>query len=419
MKHTTPQVLIIGAGLAGLACARRLKEAGLTCTVLEASDGIGGRARTDRVEGFQLDRGFQVFLTGYPEACKTLNYAALDLMPFHPGALVRHAGRFHVMSDPFHRPQDLAQTLLSPIGSLADKFRMLRMRRDALQQRLCAVMKDSRRSTHDMLKAYGFSDAMLTRFFRPFLSGVFLETELRTPCWIFELVWAAFCRGATAVPRDGMGAIAQQLAAPLPPGTIRLNQAVRQIQASRVMLETGEQLTGDVLVIATDDVTASRLRGEHVPRASARGSMTLYFDAPVTPQRGPWLMLNGEGDGVVRTVCVLSEAAPSYAPPGRALISVTTTEQIRAHDDVPRAVRMFLQSWFGSQVDEWRHLRTDHIHRALPPISVLPSGDRIPSPRVTEHLYLCGDYRESGTLDGALLSGRRAAELILSDYALL
>lgn len=419
MKHTTPQVLIIGAGLAGLACARRLKEAGLTCTVLEASDGIGGRARTDRVEGFQLDRGFQVFLTGYPEACKTLNYAALDLMPFHPGALVRHAGRFHVMSDPFHRPQDLAQTLLSPIGSLADKFRMLRMRRDALQQRLCAVMKDSRRSTHDMLKAYGFSDAMLTRFFRPFLSGVFLETELRTPCWIFELVWAAFCRGATAVPRDGMGAIAQQLAAPLPPGTIRLNQAVRQIQASRVMLETGEQLTGDVLVIATDDVTASRLRGEHVPRASARGSMTLYFDAPVAPQRGPWLMLNGEGDGVVRTVCVLSEAAPSYAPPGRALISVTTTEQIRAHDDVPRAVRMFLQSWFGSQVDEWRHLRTDHIHRALPPISVLPSGDRIPSPRVTEHLYLCGDYRESGTLDGALLSGRRAAELILSDYALL
>ena len=415
MKHTTPQVLIIGAGLAGLVCARRLTEAGLTCTVLEASDGIGGRARTDRVEGFQLDRGFQVFLTGYPEACKTLNYAALDLMPFHPGALVRHAGRFHVMSDPFHRPQDLAQTLLSPIGSLADKFRMLRVRRDTL----CSKMRDSPQSTHDMLKAYGFSDAMLTRFFRPFLSGVFLETELRTPCWIFELVWAAFCRGATAVPRDGMGAIAQQLAAPLPPGTIRLNQAVRHIQASRVMLETGEQLTGDVLVIATDDVTASRLRGEHVPRASARGSMTLYFDAPVAPQRGPWLMLNGEGDGVVRTVCVLSEAAPSYAPPGRALISVTTTEQIGTHDDAPRAVRMFLQSWFGSQVDEWRHLRTDHIHRALPPISVLPSGDRIPSPRVTEHLYLCGDYRESGTLDGALLSGRRAAELILSDYALL
>ena len=413
----TPQALIIGAGLAGLACARRLAAAGLTCTVLEASDGIGGRARTDRAEGFQLDRGFQVFLTGYPEARKTLNYAALDLMPFHPGALIRHAGRFHVMSDPFHRPQDLAQTLFSPIGSLPDKFRMLRMRRDTLQQRLCSEMRNPARSTHDLLQAYGFSDAMLTRFFRPFLSGVFLETELRTPCWIFEHVWAAFCRGATALPRDGMGAIAQQLAAPLPPGTIRLNQAVQEIQGSSAVLKSGERLTADVLVVATDHATTARLRGEHVPNTSARGSVTLYFHAPAAPQRGPWLMLNGEGDGVVRTVCVLSEAAPSYAPPSRALISVTATETVGTHDDVPQTVRLYLRSWFGSQVDEWYHLRTDHIDRALPPIDSLPQGGLTASPRVAAGLYLCGDYRESGTLDGALLSGRKAAEAVLSDYA--
>jgi len=417
MKHTTPQVLIIGAGLAGLACARRLTNAGLTCTMLEASDGIGGRVRTDRVEGFQLDRGFQVFLSGYPEARKTLNYKALNLMPFHPGALIHHAGRFHVMSDPFRRPQDLPQMVFSPIGSLADKLRMLRVRRDALQQRLCATMGDPARPTHDVLQAYDFSDAMMRHFFQPFLSSVFLETPLRTPCWIFELVWAAFCRGATAVPRDGMGAIAQQLAAPLPPGTIRLDRAVQQIQGSSVVLDSGERLRADVLVIATDDATASRLRGEQIPSASARDSMTLYFDAPVAPQREPWLMLNGESDGMVRTVCVLSEAAPSYAPHGRALISVTATGQDDTHEDVSGAVRLYLRSWFGSQVDEWHHLRTDRIHRALPPISVLPSGGHIASPRMTEHLYLCGDYRESGTLDGALLSGRKAAESILSDYA--
>jgi phytoene dehydrogenase-like protein len=419
MKHTTPQVLIIGAGLAGLACARRLTNAGHACTVLEASDGIGGRVRTDRVEGFQLDRGFQVLLTGYPEAREMLNYPALNLMPFHPGALIRHAGRVHVMSDPFRRPQDLPQMLLGPIGSLADKFRMLRMRRDALQQRLCSHMRDPALPTRDVLQTYGFSDAMVTRFFRPFLSGVFLEAELSTPCWIFELVWAAFCRGATAVPRDGMGAIAQQLASALPPGTIRVNHAVQQIQGLSVLLESGERLTTCVLVIATDDETASRLRGEHVPSASARGSMTLYFDAPVAPQRGPWLMLNGEGDGVVRTVCVLSEAAPSYAPPGRALISVTATGQDDTHEDISQAVRLYLRSWFGSQVDEWRHLRTDRIFRALPPIDVLSPDYRTASPRAAVGLYLCGDYRESGTLDGALLSGRKAAESILSDYSLL
>jgi phytoene dehydrogenase-like protein len=418
MKHSAPHVLIIGAGLAGLACARRLTQSGLTYTVLEASDGIGGRIRTDRVEGFQLDRGFQIFLTGYPEARKMLNYPALGLMPFHPGALIRYAGRFHLMSDLSRRPQDLAQTLVSPIGSLTDKLQMLRVRRHALRQRLCSEMSDPARPTREVLQAYQFSDAMMTRFFNPFLSGVFLETGLTTPCWIFELVWGAFCRGATAVPRDGMGAIAQQLASSLQPGTIRLNHAVQQIQGSSVVLESGEQLTGDVLVVATDHVTAARLRGEHGASTSARGSMTLYFDAPAAPQRGPWLMLNGEGDGVVRTVCVLSEAAPSYAPTGRALISVTTSEQIGAYSDVPQAVRLFLQSWFGSQVNGWRHLRTDHIHHALPPIDLLSPGNRTASPRVAAGLYLCGDYRESGTLDGALVSGRRAAESILSDYAL-
>jgi phytoene dehydrogenase-like protein len=413
---TIPNVLIIGAGLAGLACARRLTNAGFACTVLEASDGIGGRIRTDRVEGFQLDRGFQVFLSGYPEARETLNYPALNLMPFHAGALIRHDGRFHVMSDPFRRPQDLPQMLLSPIGSLADKFRMLRMRRDTLQQRLCSVMKDPTRPTRDVLQAYDFSDAMVTHFFQPFLSGVFLETALKTPCWIFELVWAAFCRGVTALPRDGMGAIAQQLAAILPPGTIRLNQAVQQIQGLSVVLESGEQLTADALVVATDDATAARLRGEQVPSPSARGSVTLYFDAPAAPQRGPWLMVNGEGDGVVRAVCVLSEAAPSYAPPGRALISVIVTEQAGTHGDISHAVRRQLQSWFGSQVNEWRHLRTDRIQRALPPIDLLSPGNRADSPRVATGLYLCGDYYGSGTLDGALLSGRKAAEEILSDY---
>ncbi|MBX3351093.1 MAG: FAD-dependent oxidoreductase [Nitrospira sp.] len=413
---STPNVLIIGAGLAGLACARRLTNAGFTCTVLEASDGVGGRVRTDRVEGFQLDRGFQVFLAGYLEARETLDYSALELMPFHAGALIRREGRFHVMSDPFRRPQDLPQMLLSPIGSFADKFRLLRMRRDVLQQHLCSVMKDPSRPTREVLQAYDFSDAMVRHFFRPFLSGVFLESELNTPCWIFEVVWAAFCRGVTALPRDGMGAIAQQLAATLPPGTIRLNQAVQEIQGSSVVLGSGESLMADVLVVATDDATAARLRGEDKPIAPARGSVTVYFDASAAPQRGPWLMVNGDGDGVVRTVCVLSEAAPSYAPPGRALISVTVIEQMDPQSDLLQVVRRHLQSWFGSQVNEWRHLRTDRIQRALPPLDALSPGNRTTSPRLAAGLYLCGDYRESGTLDGALASGRKAAEAILADY---
>lgn len=216
-----------------------------------------------------------------------------------------------------------------------------------------------------------------------------------------------------------MGAIAQQLAAPLPLETMRVNQAVQHIQGSNVVLESGEQLTGDVLVIATDDATAARLRGQPIAGSATRSSTTLYFDAPASPQCGPWLILNGEDHGLVRTLCVLSEAAPSYAPIGRALISVTTTQQMAAGDDFPEAVRRFLKSWFGSQVDEWRHLRTDQIYRALPPLELLSPGNRTAAPRAAPGLYLCGDYRESGTLDGALLSGQKTAEGILIDYNML
>lgn len=414
-----PRIVIIGAGLAGLACARRLTEAGVTCIVLESSDGVGGRARTDTLDGFQLDRGFQVFLTGYPEARRTLDYTTLDLKPFHPGAMIRYRGRFNRVSDPLRYPQDLLSTLFSPIGTFTDKYLVFRLRQSALQHRVCSVAGGSARPTSEALRSYGFSEMMLTRFFHPFLSGVFLETALATPCWVFEHVWAAFSRGVTALPRKGIGAIAQQLAAALPPGTIRLNERVRQIDRANVLLESGETLSGDVLVIATDDEAASQLRGEGVSGKEARVSTTLYFDAPAPPQHGPWLMLNGEGNGLVNTVCVLSEAAPSYAPNGRALISTTVTDHTEHCDSLPGAVREFLRSWFGPQVDEWRHLRTDRIRRALPPVDLLPSSESGTPSRIADGLYLCGDYRESGTLDGALVSGRKAAETVLTDHAII
>ncbi|MCA1958210.1 MAG: FAD-dependent oxidoreductase [Nitrospira sp.] len=410
-----PLILIIGAGLAGLACARRLTQAGVACTVLEASDGAGGRVRTDRVDGFLLDRGFQVFLTGYPEARQTLDYASLDLKPFHPGALVHYDGRLHLVSDPLRRPQDLPTVLFSPVGSFADKRLMLRLRRDALRQRLCTLAGGATRPTGEVLRAYGFSDAMVTRFFKPFLGGVFLEPTLSTPCWIFEHVWAAFSRGDVALPNDGMGAIAQQLAASLPEGTVRLNEPVKAIEGSTVLLESGERLEGASVVIATDSNTALRLRGEPSRTGTERVSTTLYFDAPTPPRREPWLMLNGE-EGLVRTVCVLSEAAPSYAPKGKALISITVDGHGHKLDALPERVRAGLESWFGPQVNQWRHLRTDHIRHALPPLDLLPSAPEATSPRIAHGIYQCGDYCESGTLDGALVSGRRAAEAVLADH---
>lgn len=203
------RVIIVGAGLAGLACATHLVRRGVACTVVEASDEVGGRVRTDRVEGFQLDRGFQVLLTEYPEAASLLDYPALHLHAFHPGALVRYAGRFHRISDPFRRPQDLLSSLMSPVGSWRDKLTMFRLRQDALNHRVCARAGGGERTTLEALQAYGFSPAMQERFLRPFLGGVFLDPSLSTPCRLFEFVWAAFSRASIALPQAGMGAIAR------------------------------------------------------------------------------------------------------------------------------------------------------------------------------------------------------------------
>lgn len=416
----TARVIIVGAGLAGLACARQLVRHGLSCTVVEASDEVGGRVRTDRVDGFQLDRGFQVFLTGYPEARRVLDYPALKLRPFHPGALVRYAGRFHRISDPLRRPQDLFSTLTSPIGSFSDKLNILRLRHDALNQRLCGRVGGGERTTMEALQAYGFSPAMQERFFRPFLSGVFLDQSLSSPCQLFEFVWAAFSRGAIALPQMGMGAIAGQLAASLPVESMRLRTPVAQLDGTQVVLASGERLSAEALVLATDYATAATLRGKPVPTAPGRPATSLYFEAPAPPVRGPWLIVNGEQEGPVGTACVLSEVAPSYAPPGRAVISVSLSDQTTpGNGNQQEAVRKQLRDWFGAEVDAWRHLRTDHISRALPPIAQLSARNGKTSPRLRAGLYQCGDYCETGTLDGALLTGRKAADAILADLRVL
>ena len=201
------------------------------------------------------------------------------------------------MSDPFAGLRTSCRPFSAPFGSLADKFRMLGLRRDALEHCLCSKVGGPSRSTLDVLQACGFSDVMQARFFHPFLRGVFLEQALATPCWIFEFVWAAFSQGAVALPRDGTGAIAHQLAAALPAGTIRVGTPAHRVEGTSIVLGSGERLAGDALVIAT----AARLRGENPPSGASREATCLYFDAPAPPIRGPWLILNGDAEGPVRS----------------------------------------------------------------------------------------------------------------------
>jgi len=408
-------VLVVGAGLAGLACARRLAEAGTDCLVLEASDAVGGRVRTDEVEGFLLDRGFQVLLTAYPEARRVLDYGALDLRAFYPGALVYTGGRFHKLSDPWRHPFDAVGLLFSPLGSIADKARLAALRHHVRVGTWDDLAARPETTALEALRRAGLSRTVIDRFFRPFLGGVLAGRELTASSRMFESVFRAFAHGDVCLPSRGIGAIPAQLREGLATDAVRLGAAVERVEGGGVVLVGGERLAARSVVVATEAPAAARLAGlAAVP--AGRGLTCVYFAAERAPHQEPILMLDGDGSGPANNVVVPSVVAPSYAPPGAALVSASVLG-VPAQGDaaLEAAVRAQLTRWFGPGVARWRHLRTYRIPFAQPeqaPPALTPWRRDV---RIRRGLYVCGDHRDNASINGALESGRRAAEAVLED----
>jgi hypothetical protein len=398
-------VAIVGAGLAGLTCALELHRAGVSAAVYEASDGVGGRVRTDEVDGFRLDRGFQVLLTAYPEVRRAIDLDALRLRPFYPGARLRMGGRFHRLADPFRRPLDGVRSLLNPVGTPLDKLRVARVRARVRRGSVQDLFERPERATIEALRGDGFSDRMVDGFFRPFLGGIYLEPELRTTSRMYEFVMRMMSSDDIAVPAAGMGAIPAWLAARLPPGTVRLNSPVEQL----------DELGVRIVVVATEGPAAARLLGGAVDDPGSRPAVCVYFAAPAAPIDGPLLTLDGEGRGPAINVTAMSEIAPEYSPPGRALVSAAVVGDAARLDDAELmpAVRRQMHEWFGAQTDGWEHLRTYRIEHALPAApqrSLEPPRRPV---RLAPDRFVCGDHRDNASIDGAMASGRRNAGGVL------
>jgi phytoene dehydrogenase-like protein len=410
-------MVIIGAGLAGLACARHLHRAGRRVVVLDAADAVGGRVRTDVVDGFRLDRGFQVFLESYPEAAAQLDLPALKLQAFQPGALIRFQGRFETLADPWRRPSAALANARSPVGTLADKLRIARLRRRVLLGTLTDQLREPETTTLQMLHDNGFSASIIERFFRPFLGGIFLDRELLTSSRMFRFVFRMFSQGRACLPEAGMQAIPEQLAAGLPAGSVRLGARVASVRPDGVTLATGEPMAATAVVVATDGSAAQALLNETPTAMAWQGVTCLYFAAPVPPLTQPVLVLNGDGRGPINNLCVPTAVAPSYGPPGRSLISVTVLGTLPDDSALRHAVHTQLKQWFGPQVEQWQHLRTDSIPLALP--RQVPPALAEPERSVRTHggVYVCGDHRDNASINGAMVSGRRAAEAILADHS--
>jgi len=408
------EVIIVGGGLAGLCCALRLHQEGIPFLLLEAADEVGGRVRTDRVEGFLLDRGFQVLLTAYPEAQRLLDYSALELHYFYSGAMVRFGGMFHKVADPWRHPMDALKGMFSPVGTFSDKMKVGRLRRKTMEGSVADLFRRPETSTLKSLQKIGFSEKMIDRFFRPFLGGVFFDRELGISSRMFEFGFRMFSSGETALPRGGMGAIPNQIASRLPPESLRLNSRVESIQNRSVILSSGEKVAARALVLATEGPEAARLLGEK-KRPGSRSTTSLYFAAEEPPFREPLLILNGEGQGPVNSLTIPSLVAPAYAPEGRALIAVSIIGLPSLNDDqLVEAVRSQLAGWFGPQVSAWRHLRTYWIRHALP-MQIPPLPDpTAPVHPVRPGVYVCGEYADPASLQWAMASGRRAAETVIT-----
>ncbi|MEV0199707.1 NAD(P)/FAD-dependent oxidoreductase [Nonomuraea sp. NPDC050691] len=404
-RETSDSVIVVGAGMAGLACAVRLHEAGMAVRVLEASDGVGGRVRTDVVDGFRLDRGYQVFNTAYPEARRVLDIDALDLRPFASGVIVQGTtARARVML-PWRHPRHALSGLLAGLGTLRDNAALAAITTRDLALPGSRLRGGRERRTDEELRAWGMSPKMIDCLMRPFLAGVLLERDLETSSRVFHLFWRSFARGTIGLPALGMGQIPRQLADRLPPGAITLGARVSEVAAGGVRLADGTTIESPAVVVAADPVAAGDLLGE-IEAPPMRAVTTFYHAAPRSPLREPVQIV--DATGAVTDTLVITDAAPDYSADGRALVS---TSVLGLNTD-ERPVRRRLTEIYGT-TSGWEHLATYPVPAALP---AMPPPHPLRKPvRLRAGLYVCGDHRDTGSLQGALVSGRRAAQAVLTD----
>jgi phytoene dehydrogenase-like protein len=403
------EVVIVGAGVAGLTCAKYLLDAGIEPLVLEASDAVGGRVRTDVVDGFLLDRGFQILLTAYPEAQRLLNYNALNLKAFRSGALIRYQDDFKTVSDPFKEPTELLKTLFSPIGSLFDKLKVLQLSNEVKTVPTDEFFNESDCDTLSYLQQYGWSEQMIETFFKPFFGGVFLENELSTSSQFFRFVFKQFYNGDAVIPAAGVQAIPQQIADLLPKNVIKLNTTVSRIDKNTIYLTDGQAITTKKIVIAADAHRADLLLNRPAERQYNVTTCT-YFAAPRSPLSTKMLALNPNRLSAVHNLCVPSDVAPTYAPEGQSLVSVST--QGLSFVDEPKLTAQIvreLTDWFGEEVTTWRHLKTYHIPESL--VKYNPNSPKSQL-QIADNLYQCGDQTAYPSLNAAMATGRIVAEMI-------
>jgi phytoene dehydrogenase-like protein len=418
------KIAIVGAGLAGLTCAKILHQSGRAVTVFEASDGVGGRVRSDLQDGFWLDRGFQVLFTAYPAAQRHLNYAELNLRTFEPGAIIARGGKRSVLTDPFRDVGGAIPAVLSNAVSLTDKIKTLQLSRELKTKTVAEIRQGADDTTLNFLKNRHFSDRFIDNFIRPFYGGIFLDRSLRTSAKAFKFNFKMLSSGDTVVPATGMEAISRQLAAPLlKENRIKLNSPVRELlrengSVKGVRLD-GETFGADIVVIATPAPEAHRLTGLPTPQEKV-STACLYYSSQQSLYNSKKIILNANPDAFVNNAVQISNIAPEYSPPGYHLISATVIgipdmddnlllnkglDDLRlmfAGDSHAIAALNTAKPLAVKRVDYAQFAQPAGIHRQLPANKTGVEG-----------LYFAAEFTEASSINASMISGEKAAKLIM------
>ncbi|WIM88896.1 FAD-dependent oxidoreductase [Candidatus Mycobacterium wuenschmannii] len=412
MAEDDVDVVVIGAGLAGLRCATVIAAAGRDVRVLEQDDDVGGRVRTDAVDGFLCDRGFQVLNPAYPELPHAVDVDALDLQPFGAGVAVRRQSKSAVLAHPLREPKLVPKMLLSGAIRPADVAAVARWALPALRPSALKSHVGADITLKAALDKTGLGGE-LRRVIDRFLAGVLLEDTGNSSNAFALLLARVFLLGVPALPAAGMQALPRQMAKPLV-GRISLNHKVSRIDrdGGRWLVSGPDTaVRASDVVVAADPTTSAALTGSAA--SSTHGVVTDWWSAEIAPTSRPMLWVDGRrhAQGPVLNTAVISAAAPSYAPRGQHLISASALLEPDGSAPAETATRRHAADIMGGDGRPWKLLTRNVIRHALPAQSA-PLRVRRPV-AVGDGLWWCGDHRDTASIQGALVSGRRTAKQIL------